>query len=247
MSVTEPIFPEHCTIPFPLEPEQSTFRGRARSRSSRSVVLDPALIEHLGIEELATYARLALRHRSGEESNLRHLAAELWNGDLMQADTWVRSLAEKGLLEEADGWRARLRTELKAERVAAEVDRQALRDRVPVYLDGRWGGEWPIPPGHDVPADQVPTVYLAWDAASRVAYVGSSQWFTHRMRQHAEARRSEVWVRWEARECATRLDAYRLEAKEIDARKPYQNRPGIGPGQVGARGADFVRWAGGAR
>lgn len=215
--------PGYLVIPFPLAPTEH------RSLDSRPVQMYPELIERLGFEETITYLRIALWHQRGEESSIARLAEEVWFGDGWRAEMWVSALCRRGLVQEEAEWRGAAEAEWEEEQAASARHTSAKRRRLrqATYHDGRWSGTWPLNQRAEMPAPRVPVVYFQYDADDRLAYIGSTDLFTNRMRNQAEHRRSDVWVRWEARECGARDEAYAIENREIEARDPYQNRPSI--------------------
>jgi hypothetical protein len=227
--------PLYVQVPFPVFPEQGTTiynraRRARRIRGSRPVMMYPQLIEHLGIEETVTYLRLALWHECGEELSIERLADELWFGSTERATHWVHALIEHNLLITDEEFRAAHEAEW-AEHVAEVEQRQAERQARlgnATYLDGRWAGGWPLVRG-DGPPKSVSVVYFQHDADDRLAYIGSTHTFQRRMENHAKTARAGVWVRWEARECAARDEAYVIEEREIAERKPYQNAVSVPP------------------
>lgn len=211
--------PSRLVVPFPLPA-----RG---SRLNKPVLIYPELIGELGIEEMATYLRIALWYQNGEESTVQRLADELWQGSAWRAEMWIHELARRGLVCDQGDWR-RQAAELVERENEAKVARTSadnLRRKNATYLDGRWSGDWPVTRRCSLPARGVPVVYFQYDSAGQIAYIGSTKDFAKRMANHADHPRSAVWARWEARECAARDEAYAIESREIEGQKPYQNKP----------------------
>jgi hypothetical protein len=222
--------PRYMQVPFPRAADMSPV-ARIRRRDE-PVMVYPWLIEGLGIEEVVTYLRLALWHQRSEEASVERLADELWMGSTERAERWVHALVEHDLVVTDDAYRAALkaeRDEYMAETDQRQLDKQARLDNAK-YLGTCWLGEWP-PRESDAPPKGVAVVYCQYDVAGRLAYVGSTNHFLRRMKNHAKTMRPAPWVRWEAHECAARDEAYVLEAREIEQRQPYQNLPN--PVQVG--------------
>lgn len=127
----------------------------------------------------------------------------------------------------------RERTAAQAEEERLSKERQRLEDARPLaYADGRWEGSWPLAPGDVCPSKGTHVVYWLYGEPRKLIYIGTSGQLSQRMAQHAD---TKTWVRWEARECYNRSQAYRLEAVEIDKHRPPLNKP-----VMARRGADFV-------
>lgn len=220
-------------LPFPFE------ASGIEARDFPVCQVPHVIIETLGIEELITYLRLSVWHQRGEAADLRRVADDIWWGETYRAVTWIESLRSKGLLVET----AALRGHIAAGHLDIEqAPRSRPSRREPQWGDARWEGVWPveISDGDWNPAGNVSVVYWQYGAEG-LAYVGSTKHFVSRMADHLEHRRSLGWLRWEARECASRGDAYQLEAREIERLKPPQNKQVVKT--KARRGADYVRSA----
>lgn len=87
---------------------------------------------------------------------------------------------------------------------------------------GSWQGEYPL--SHDSgprPPNGQSVVYVLFDENNTPCYVGSTERFADRLRQHG---RTKKFVRWVAYPCEDRGAAYALEVKLLAEHKPYLNR-----------------------
>ena len=90
----------------------------------------------------------------------------------------------------------------------------------PQYTDAQWSGARDTLAEADCPPAGMPVVYFLYDVADRIAYIGSSASFYQRTSGH----RGKPWVRYVARECRSRAEAYVLELLAIEEHQPYLNK-----------------------
>jgi hypothetical protein len=127
----------------------------------------------------------------------------------------------------------RERAAFQAEEEHMAKHRRQLEDSQPLtYADGKWSGSWPMLPGELHPPKDTNVVYWLYGEQQKLIYIGTSRHLLRRLAQHAD---TKSLVRWEARECHNRSQAYRLEAIEIDKYRPPLNKP-----VLARRGSDFV-------
>lgn len=86
--------------------------------------------------------------------------------------------------------------------------------------DGTWQGEYPLGDAPR-PPDGQSVVYVLYDDANVPCYVGSTERFKSRLRQHA---RDKKFARWAAYPCDDREAAYQLEERLLREHKPYLNK-----------------------
>jgi hypothetical protein len=85
-----------------------------------------------------------------------------------------------------------------------------------------WLGPFPL--DQDVPAPRkgICVVYVLFDAMNTPCYVGSTQHLRSRLKAHAKD--GKQFVRWQARSCPTRHEAYALERRWLAEFMPYLNK-----------------------
>lgn len=194
------------------------FRGGA-CMTGRPAMVAADMVDGLSFDAIGAHCVLSRWASEREELNLTRLADNRLGGKRDHAAQIIDELDAFGLIippEVAEAW----------DRQAAEVrrvereHRAAERHPLPNYGDHAWAGPWPLLPATSYPPDGVPIVYFLYDASDTLAYVGSSGYFRARMNAHQN---TKSWVRWTARDCATRYDAYQREWWEIHNNRPYLN------------------------
>lgn len=88
--------------------------------------------------------------------------------------------------------------------------------------EGEWSGAWPVSPTDPIPRPRHPVAYVLTDPDGQPAYVGSTDKFLNRMRNHHRDGRNPA--SWWAVSCTSREEAYRVEQRLIDQLKPYLNQ-----------------------
>lgn len=112
-------------------------------------------------------------------------------------------------------WDARMPERLQARRV------YHLGSNLP-DIDGNWRGLCPLSPREPAPPNGQSVVYVLFDAENVPCYVGSSEQFRTRLKNHV--RDGKPVASWAAYPCADREAAYVLEERLLRERKPYLNR-----------------------
>jgi hypothetical protein len=152
---------------------------------------------------------------------------------IIRAENW---LIEQGHLERAaaGGGRAVTTWRVHVDRLPADVLAKKKRsktsepdptaDRHRPDDRGEWSGPWPFrgdtcypPPGQNV-------VYALRATGGLAIYVGSTNDFARRLKAHAKAGKS--WASWQATPCATREEAFALEAAALREYMPHLNIAG---------------------
>lgn len=203
------------SIPFPMPALEM------HARTFPVMTIGFELVEHLGLEEMATWLRLAMWQKLGEASSLQRLADELWFGDLQRAETWVNALAAKGLIRNGAAY-AQALEEIRLFEAAQLPEPPRRADRHEPNDDGTWSGPWPMTYDTNYPPRLQPVVYVLFNDNTPV-YVGSTANFRERMKQH---HRDKKWTRWTAHPCSTRDEAYRVEAAFLEVFQPALNAQG---------------------
>lgn len=121
-------------------------------------------------------------------------------------------------------WNAHMPDRISWQRVrsAAEQQRQWSEQYDENVRLGFWSGAIPLTGGYPVPRRGVSVVYVLFDMNNRPCYVGSTDDFKRRLKQHC--REKADLARWMAYVCPTRDDAYQLEVKLLNEHKPYMNK-----------------------
>lgn len=235
-------YPDDATITLPQSPRTSTERHRPR------VVIDGPLagrILDLSIEVAHAYFTLRTWESLGQEVSIERYVREVWHStDLAQA--WpLAILKERGLIITPDESERRWRyldelwyggrwncgdgTGPSQSATRKAKAKRVVPDPFPAYGEGTWAG---------TRADLIDTcprpgtnvVYQLFDPADLLAYIGSSENMYSRFTAHT----AKPWVRYTARQCATREDAYWLEAAAIIKYRPYLNEHDYVGGRVNA-------------
>lgn len=89
-------------------------------------------------------------------------------------------------------------------------------------LDGNWRGPFPLAPDEIAPPTGQSVVYVLFDDANAPCYVGSSEQFRTRLKNHE--RDGKPVTRWLAYPCSDREAAYLLEEKLLREHRPYLNK-----------------------
>lgn len=201
-------------IPFPLEAREITVR------SFPVVHISFELIEQLCVEEVVTWLQLSVWKQRGEESSVQRLADEVWYGQIWRAEQWIGSLAAKGLIVGGEEYlyRNRVLTAASEPAVSSRVDRHEPD------AEGMWSGPWPLAYETNYPPRQQSVVYALFDSDDLVVYVGSSENFRERLKQHRKD--GKIFSSWTAHPCETRDEAYRVEAEFLQGHMPILNRQG---------------------
>lgn len=95
--------------------------------------------------------------------------------------------------------------------------------RQPNGPDGSWHGRYPFADG-PTPGLGTPVVYLLFDEAETLCYIGSSQTFRTRLNSHSKD--GKQFCRWEAYPCTSRRSAFDREYELIYEHQPYLNKAG---------------------
>lgn len=85
-----------------------------------------------------------------------------------------------------------------------------------------WVGVFPIAPGDAAPFADEPVVYVLYDASNEPVYVGSTNGFRKRLRDHWKD--GKRFVAWMAVPCVNRERAYELEEALLRQRMPKLNK-----------------------
>ena len=87
---------------------------------------------------------------------------------------------------------------------------------------GSWQGSYPLISRASSPPDHTCLVYVLFDADNQPCYVGSTQHFRLRLRQHRAD--GKEFTYWHAYPCDDRAAAYALEDRLLKEHKPYLNK-----------------------
>lgn len=225
-------------------------------RRNPDVFIDTNVLRRLigDVETLHAYVTLRTWQHRGEEVSTERYCREF--GYLMPGHPWpLQRLHDRGLLispEEGDRriqafdaiiygpederhggatpWESLLtRPEVRAKR--------PLPDPFPAYGNGEWAGtrEGLLDTPH--PSAETSVVYHLFDDTAARIYTGSTSNLCNRFAGHTR----KPWVRYEARECASREDAYWLEAAAIIEYRPPLNANDFVGGRINALIAAGVR------
>lgn len=214
------------------------------------IIIEPQLASLLiqdGIEVTHAYMTLRTWEALGEEVSVRRYLREVWKDDSDTSRAWpIETLVRRGLVitpGESDALQRELETLMygelepvwdESESPSPTAKKKRQRNRVvphpfPSYQAGRWPGT-----REDLmdtcPRPGTNVVYFLFDESGVLAYVGS----TNNVYGRFPAHHGKPWIRYEARECSTREDAYWLEALEVIERKPYLNADDYVAGRVNA-------------
>lgn len=87
---------------------------------------------------------------------------------------------------------------------------------------GPWSGEFPFGDVSETPPNKVSVVYVLFQRDNTPCYVGSTEYFRSRLRQHDKA--GKRFTYWTAHPCVDREAAYVLEERLLREYKPFLNR-----------------------
>lgn len=217
---------------------------------STPLLIDPRITTRLSLDEIGAYVwfaaqqeickpvcgRLLAKHmeaqynsRTGEFMNAEGHVAQLVHGLMMDGFLEFDPTQQQRLAELAE-WEDRMASRATLPAATAKPSRTASTPRIPpdsdLYeknADGGWGGPWPLGSAKRPPRGQS-VVYVLFGHTGRAVYVGSTDNFLARMKAHQAS--GKKWNSWIAIPCASREEAYEVEAEYLTEYMPHLNVQG---------------------
>lgn len=159
------------------------------------------------------------KQRAIEKEHLRRIATA-FRSDLIDMDDLADAYKEYEATVRYDaGYTSRWNVEVCVS--AAQLAYRAKGLTRPNGPAGSWSGSYPLgrapyPPDHQC------LVYVLFDDLNQPCYVGSTQHFRLRLRQHRAD--GKQFAYWTAYPCDDRTAAYALEDRLLKEHKPYLNK-----------------------